>query len=240
MNFASAAPALSQNGSSPAPAPPPRMDRRLYTVLAVIGLHVLGLWALQSGLLRRAVELVVPITVMVESINPPAPAPLAPPVHTAKPLPQRAPAPKPVQRALPTPQPLAIADNKPTPAAVEIRPTPAPEPAPVAAAAPSAPPAPPAPPRVELPSSSADYLNNPAPAYPAISKRLGEQGKVMVRAYIDANGAPGQAQIARSSGYERLDQAALQAVLKWRFVPGRRNGVAEAMWLNLPIQFSLD
>jgi protein TonB len=110
------------------------------------------------------------------------------------------------------------------------------EPAP----APTAPPAPPAPPRVELPSSSADYLNNPRPPYPPLSKRLGEQGKVVVRVFIEANGAASKAEIRSSSGYDRLDQTALQTVLKWRYAPGKRNGVAEAMWFNVPISFVLE
>jgi protein TonB len=101
-------------------------------------------------------------------------------------------------------------------------------------------PAPPAPPRIELPSSSADYLNNAPPPYPPLSKRLGEQGKVIVRAFIEVSGSASKAEIRTSSGYERLDQTALQTVLKWRYVPGKRAGVPEAMWFNIPINFVLE
>jgi protein TonB len=104
----------------------------------------------------------------------------------------------------------------------------------------AAPPAPPAPPRLEPPSSSASYLNNPRPPYPPLSKRLGEQGKVVVRVFIEANGTATRAEILSSSGYDRLDQTALQTVLKWRYTPGKRNGVAEAMWFNVPISFVLE
>ena len=107
-------------------------------------------------------------------------------------------------------------------------------------AAPPAPPSPPAPPRIELPSSNAGYLNNPKPTYPAISRRLGEQGKVVLRVFIDAEGSPQQIEIRQSSGYERLDQQALDAVRRWRFVPGKRNGVPEAMWNIVPINFVLE
>ncbi|WP_137922454.1 energy transducer TonB, partial [Hydrogenophaga sp. 2FB] len=103
-----------------------------------------------------------------------------------------------------------------------------------------APPAPPAPPRVELPSSSADYLNNPRPPYPSLSKRMGEQGKVVIRAFIEVNGTASRAEIHTSSGYERLDQTALQTVQRWRYVPGKRAGVAEAMWFNIPVNFVLE
>ena len=105
---------------------------------------------------------------------------------------------------------------------------------------PPAPAAPPAPPAVQLPSSSADYLQNPKPAYPALSRRLNEQGKVIVRVLIGADGAAQKAELRQSSGFERLDQAALATVLKWRYVPGKRGGVAEDMWFNVPINFVLD
>ena len=103
-----------------------------------------------------------------------------------------------------------------------------------------APPAPAAPPRVELPSSDADYLQNPKPPYPPLSKRLGEQGKVVVRALIGLDGTAQQAQIKQSSGFERLDQSALATVQRWRYVPGKRAGIAEAMWFNVPITFVLE
>lgn len=95
-------------------------------------------------------------------------------------------------------------------------------------------------PKIELPSSNADYLHNPRPPYPALSKRLGEQGKVVLRVFIEANGSASQASVLTSSGYDRLDQTALQTVLRWRYVPGKRNGEPEAMWFNIPIQFILE
>lgn len=225
-------------------------QRRLLIVAAVLGFHVLGLWALQSGLLRRAVELVVPVQIMADLIEAPqpeiTPAPPAPPTEKARPA---TPAPQKPQPAAPAPQPLALADATPTPEAPTgtTAPNPAPpallaavsEPAP-APQAPQAPPTPPAAPRIELPSSSADYLNNPRPPYPALSKRLGEQGKVVVRVFIEATGTATQAEVRSSSGYERLDQTALQTVLKWRYAPGKRNGVAEGMWFNVPISFVLE
>ena len=103
-----------------------------------------------------------------------------------------------------------------------------------------APVAPPAPVKVELPSTNADYLNNPKPAYPAMSKRAGEQGQVVVRVLIGADGTAQKAEIKTSSGFDRLDRAALATVLQWRYVPGKRGGVAEAMWFNVPINFVLE
>ena len=100
--------------------------------------------------------------------------------------------------------------------------------------------APPAPARVELPSSDADYLQNPKPPYPALSTRLGEQGKVVVRVLIGVDGTAQKADIKQSSGFDRLDQAALGTVLRWRYVPGKRAGIPEAMWFNVPINFVLE
>ena len=91
-----------------------------------------------------------------------------------------------------------------------------------------------------MPSSDADYLNNPKPSYPAMSRRLGEQGNVVVNTLIGADGVPQKAEILRSSGFERLDRAALETALKWRYLPGKRAGVPEAMWFKVPLRFVLD
>jgi protein TonB len=212
------------------------MNRNVIIAASVVVFHVAALWALQTGLLRRAVELVVPAEILVEFMAPPAPKvvppPPAPPTSVRQPV---AKAPVPVQTV--APQPLAVADPTPSPNAPAgvITPTPVAPPiaAPVAAA-------PPAPARVELPSSDADYLQNPKPAYPPLSKRLGEQGKVVMRVLIGPDGTAQKAEVKQSSGFDRLDQAALSTVLHWRYVPGKRAGVAEAMWFNVPINFVLE
>ncbi|MEX1166234.1 MAG: energy transducer TonB [Hydrogenophaga sp.] len=221
------------------------MDRRLFTVIAVVGFHVLGLWALQTGLLRRAVELVVPVEVLAELIEPPQPqvTPTPPqPPQPQQPQPVQKPVtpPKPVLRQ--APQPLAIADPSPSPSPLAPTGTTEPQPPapPMLAPVVVAEPAPPAPPKIVLPSSSADYLNNAPPPYPPLSKRMSEQGKVIVRAFIEVNGTASKAEIRTSSGFERLDSTALQTVLKWRYVPGKRAGNPEAMWFNIPINFVLE
>jgi len=214
---------------------------------SVVALHVAGLWALQSGLLRRAAEVIVPAELLSEFIAPP-PAQVAPPAPPA--TPNAAPAPRqpraapPAQAPRPAPMPVAIADPTPAPNAPVGLTTPQPPAppidAPVAPPAPPAPAAPPAAPRIELPSSDAAYLNNPKPGYPAISKRMGEQGKVVLRVLIGTDGLPQKVEISQSSGYERLDRQAQEAVMRWRFVPGKRNGVPEAMWNRVPINFVLE
>jgi protein TonB len=101
-------------------------------------------------------------------------------------------------------------------------------------------PEPTTPPRIELPLVAAEYLRIPKQAYPALSQRLGEQGRVIVRILIGADGNALRAEISRSSGFERLDQTALTWVLRWRYQPGRRGGVPEAMWITAPFTFALE
>lgn len=94
--------------------------------------------------------------------------------------------------------------------------------------------------RDEPPDPHAAYLNNPAPPYPLLSRRLGEQGTVQLAVWVDAQGLVSEVRLARSSGHPRLDAAAQQAVRGWRFVPGRRNQIAQPMWVNVPLVFRLD
>ncbi len=61
-----------------------------------------------------------------------------------------------------------------------------------------------------------------------------------MRVRIETDGAASAAEIHTSSGFERLDQAALQTVLRWTYVPGKRDGVPQAMWYLIPIEFVLE
>jgi protein TonB len=225
--------------------------RRQVVVAAVLLLHLLALWALQVGLLRRAAEVVLPVALLSDIVTPPQPKVEPPPPPPPRPPPQakRPPEPPKPQAAA---QPVALPDPTPPPPTAITGavnpPTPPPSvTAPVVANAPMAPPAPPAPPptpapappKLELPSTNADYLQNPPPNYPPMSRRMGEQGRVQVRVLIGIDGLPKKGEIAKSSGFERLDQAALDAVLKWRYVPGKRGGVPEEMAFIVPINFEL-
>nr|WP_315430078.1 energy transducer TonB [uncultured Albidiferax sp.] len=220
----------------------PRLSRNAVIVSSVLVFHGLAIWALQSGLVRKAIEIVVPVEMLSEFIEAPKP-------KVAPPPPPPAPIKQPVVKTKaptlpPAPQPLAIADPTPAlnaPTGVTTPQPPAPPVAePVAVAPPAPPAAPPAPPKIVLPSSDADYLNNPSPTYPAMSKRLGEQGKVLVRVFIGTDGLPGRAEIKKSSGYERLDKSALEYIMKCRFVAGKVNGVPQPMWYEAPVNFVLE
>lgn len=219
------------------------MSRNLRIVLAVLLLHGGALWALQTGLLRRTVELLVPAQVIVDM--------MATAETPAPPQPQRQPVVAPAKpqavRTTPNPPaPMAVAtaaaqpsDIAPAPVAPSTSTTGADRPS-TATTSPNAAVAGQTPARVEPPSSDADYLNNPKPPYPALSKRMGEQGKVIIRTLIGADGVAQEASIHQSSGFDRLDQAALATASKWRYVPGKRAGVAEAMWFNVPFTFVLE
>jgi protein TonB len=76
--------------------------------------------------------------------------------------------------------------------------------------------------------------------YPAIAKRLGEQGTVKLKALVDETGKPTRIQIIGTSGSARLDQAAVDYFVCSRFFPGRVNGVPTAMWYEAPINFILE
>lgn len=94
-------------------------------------------------------------------------------------------------------------------------------------------------PVIEPPRFNADYLDNPSPAYPRLSRRSGEEGRVLLRVQVDNNGLPTQITLHQSSGFSRLDESAMETVRQWKFVPARKGGQTVEAWVIVPIQFSL-
>ncbi len=86
----------------------------------------------------------------------------------------------------------------------------------------------------------AAYLNNPKPAYPSIARRLNEEGRVLLRVHVSAQGLPLVVNVQESSGFSRLDEAARKTVQRWSFVPAKRGSEAIPSWVDVPIQFSLN
>jgi protein TonB len=85
------------------------------------------------------------------------------------------------------------------------------------------------------------YLEPPAVTYPRLSKRNGEAGLVVVRAYIDTSGgAPRSVLVEKPSRHPRLDEAAVAAVRKARFKPYTENGRPVEGWALIPIEFELE
>lgn len=87
----------------------------------------------------------------------------------------------------------------------------------------------------------AAYLRNPKPPYPALSRRLGEQGKVLLRVFVNAEGLAETVELKASSGSSRLDESALETVRgKWRFEPARQGDKPVGAWVVVPINFHLE
>lgn len=90
------------------------------------------------------------------------------------------------------------------------------------------------------PHSDAGFFSNPKPPYPAVSRRMSEEGTVLLSVHIQADGRVNEVKLKRSSGFSRLDDSAMKTVRHWRYVPAKRNGKAIPFWYTQPIRFSLD
>jgi protein TonB len=200
-----------------------------FAAVAAAHVAILGLLAVAVPSERLA-ELARPIAVRLIELAPEVPTPPRPkpPPPLPKPPPPR---PKPATPVLAVASPV----EPPVTASFTVAPQPpAPVPEPAIVAAPA-----PAPALIDA-RFDADYLDNPKPLYPHASRRLGEEGKVVLRVFVSAEGDAKQVEVKRSSGFQRLDLAAEKAVARWRFVPARRGEQAVTAWVVVPIVFSLD
>jgi protein TonB len=77
------------------------------------------------------------------------------------------------------------------------------------------------------------------PTYPASARRLGVQGTSLLRVHVLADGRIGEVVVQQSAGHPALDQAAADAVKRWRFDPARRGQEPVATWVLLPVEFRL-
>jgi len=222
--------------------------QRPYAAFALSALLHIALFAAMLSRLDQPLPLppsVLAVTLIptanareLEKVAPPPPHPPAtaaasrPATRTSRPLARQ---PAPVRHDIATEQSHDAPSLRSNIAAIEpsnTTPT-THEPAAIAASPPTHAEAP-SPPRFE-----ADYLRNPAPDYPALSRRLGEEGRVLLRVHVQANGQPDEVKIHQSCGFERLDGTAIDAVRRWQFVPARLGGTAIAGWVIVPIQFNL-
>ncbi len=95
-------------------------------------------------------------------------------------------------------------------------------------------------PVIEPPRFGAAYLHNPSPDYPSTARRLGEQGRVLLRVLVSTKGDAERVQLESSSGSDRLDKSAIEAVKKWRFIPAKRSNQAISAYVLVPVKFSLE
>lgn len=212
----------------PRPGPPiagKSPDNRIGLAF-VIAIHALALYGLvRLEAVRSALHEIAPVFVNLIAPEPEVKPQVIPPPPVPRPKPRRD-----------EPPPLlttqAVSD---TPSAIEVPPP---------KEAPPQPPAPmqavevPAP--VTPPNFTAAYLDNPAPVYPPLARRAGEQGRVLLRVYVSGQGGALEVNLSRSSGSQRLDAAALEAVRRWRFIPARQGEKPVAAWVLVPISFQLE
>ena len=205
---------------------------KLTGLLFVLALHGVGLYGLWSyRIIPTPVEA---MTLMVSLINPPAP-------ELSKPKQPKPEPPKPVK----TPPPERPHEHLVAEAPV-VLPT---EPVAYVPSPPvAAPPAPTPPPAQVLPTGpvmlsgelSVTCPGRTQPNYPLASKRMNEQGKVVLRVALGENGQVDHAEVKTSSGYKRLDDAALSAVRAWSCKPAMRNGAAVQAVALQPFNFILE
>ncbi|WP_298292369.1 energy transducer TonB [Thiomonas sp.] len=176
--------------------------------------------------------------------TPPVPARVHPPPRLAA----ASPPPTPAPRNATTPQSPAASGQAdaaaaPAPAASATPPPPAPatttggHAAPVAVEASAAPAHTPV--AETAASYTADYLDNPPPPYPRLSRQLGEEGTALLKVQVGPDGRALQVKLLSSTGYPRLDEAAITTVERWRFVAATRNGQAITSWVLVPIKFRI-
>ncbi len=190
----------------------------------VVAVHVVILALLIYAAVRP--EVTAPVRALAVRLIEPE-LPKLPKLEPPKPV-----SPQPAPKKVQTPPPIMTAakrDNAPASFVV------APQPAPVAAPAVQAPVSAP----ITAARFDADYLQNPKPVYPAMSRRLGEEGKVVLRVRVSAQGQPLAVEVSKSSGFPRLDDAARLAVERWRFVPARQGNEPIEASVLVPLNFTL-
>lgn len=218
------------------PAPLEKLRAKLTPLAVVIVAHALLFYVISSGLMTRVVDVAIARAVMVEfvelpqEIEPPTPpktvpvARIEPPSLPFVPLTE-------VQVATP-PARAIVAVQADVPVAKAPVPTPA-----VVASAPVAPA-----PVANTPrtiTSGVQYILAPQVVYPQMSRRMGEQGKVVLRILVNENGKPDQVLVQTSSGSPRLDEAGRQAALRALFKPYMEDGRAVAVYAIVPLVFTL-
>ncbi|WP_053059556.1 energy transducer TonB [Pandoraea faecigallinarum] len=212
--------------------------RAIAIAAAIVIVHIAALVGL-AHLRNDPEKATIEPTTFTATIIPLTPAPTPP--QPAPPKPQPEP-PKP-KVAPPPPKPREQPRNAITQKAEPVAPPQQTAPEPVQQAAPT-PPAPPAPAPAPAPSGPIEGLavkcDDPRVVYPTQSRRVGEEGTVTLRLVIDTRGVVSSANVVKSSGFSRLDQAARTAALAMRCAPPMQNGRAVEAAATKPFNFNLN
>lgn len=193
------------------------MSRRAIGFIATALLHILIVYGLITGLARSVVEVLKgPIeTKIIEEVQDKKDEPPPPPPKFDKPPPPFVPPPE-----------IAITTTEAAPAAISNVTTQRPA-APVEAPA--------------IPPKSNPRRPVSQPEYPPSSRRNGEEGVVVLLLYVLEDGKVGEAKVQTSSGWPKLDEAALNEALRsWRLLPGSKGGKPVAMWYPFKITFKIE
>lgn len=214
---------------------------------AVVVLHLGAIWLLNSGMSHKIVDAVkktveVRLIEPPKLIEPPPPPPTLPPkreppppkkVLTPPPKPVTPPPPAFVPKAevpvaAPAPAAAIVTTSEPPPAPVKAEPAPPPAPAPA-----------PPPAKAEVRAATQLSASCDKPEYPPASQRMQEEGRVVLRLVISAEGRVFESKVDKSSGYTRLDEAARQALALCRFKPATSDGQPIQSSLLIPYRFEL-
>lgn len=199
-------------------------SRSTIILVVVIGLHLLVFWGIQNGLARKVVQLLPPdiqtkIIKEDKKDEPPPPPPPPPDIQTPPPF-----VPPPevsVQTAVATNAIQTVTTERPPVVAAPVM-----APAPVAK-------------EVIVPPTVDRITADLEQFYPANAKREGREGSVVVAVYVDAKGKITDIKVDESSGSPDLDEGAVKYARTWKFKPGTRNGVPEALVRKTKITFKI-
>jgi periplasmic protein TonB len=207
---------------------PAKNSKRMAAFALVVIIHVLFVWVLASGLGKKVVEVVMgPVeTRLIEELPDKEDEPPPPPPEIETPPPY-----------VPPPE-ISIdipMDSGPTTAISNVtseRPVAAPPPVaakPVERQVVKTP-----------PSTQGRGARITQPEYPPASRRAGEEGTVQLQVLVLESGRAGEVKVAKSSGFPKLDEAAINEVKRnWRFVPGKEDGKPVSMWHTFAVTFRL-
>lgn len=202
------------------------LSRRALVFVSIVALHVFVAWALSSGLARQVIEVIAPPieTEIVEEIEQREEPPPPPPPEFERP---------PVE--VPPPEvAIDIPIETRTTAITNVTDKPVQRP-------PEPPPPPPPPKPVQRVAPKLDVRRSPSTDeyYPPTSRRMGEQGVTTIRACVSADGRTTSAEVEKSSGSSRLDEAALKWARRARWTPGTEDGKAVPMCSQFNVRFQL-
>lgn len=195
------------------------LSQRFTGIAFVVGFHVVVVYLLATGLGSQVVKVAEKIidTKVIEEVKEVEDEPPPPPPDLKEPPPY-----------IPPPEVFIAAEvsSAPTTAIKTVQNKQAVAPAPAADV-------------IVMPKANPRRPNT-IPNYPPTSRRLGETGVVTLQIYVNEEGKVVDARIAKSSGFKRLDEAAVKHVKRaWRFKPGTKNGKAFATWMTVPVRFVL-